>query len=60
MKTILNTLEDDDRLSLVAYSTDARTVFGLLSLTKENRKLALEEIEKLKPENSTNLWDGLL
>lgn len=47
IKTIINTLEDDDRLSLVAYSTDARTVFGLLKLTKENRKLAITEVEKL-------------
>jgi uncharacterized protein YegL len=59
-RTILETLDDTDRLGIVTFSTDAKTVQNLLPMTKENKALALENINGLQPESMTNLWHGIL
>ncbi len=47
VKTIIHTLEERDRFSLISYSDDARVEFDLMSMTKENREQALLALEKL-------------
>jgi hypothetical protein len=59
-RTILETLDDTDRLAIVAFSTDAKTVQHLLPMTVENKVLTLQNINGLQPESMTNLWHGIM
>ena len=45
VKTIIHCLDKNDRLALIVYSTDARTVFSLKNMTEENKKSALKDVE---------------
>lgn len=58
-RTIIETLDENDRLGLVTFSTDARVVQNLLPMTKSNKKEAWERVEKLQVESMTNLWHGI-
>jgi hypothetical protein len=53
-------LQPMDRLSLVSYSTTARVEFGLTYMDGPGKDLCGPIIERLRPEESTNIWDGLL
>lgn len=59
LKTIVYTLDEDDRFSLVSYSTSARVAMKLEKMTIEGKQKAISIIESLHTEGSTNLWDGL-
>jgi len=59
VKTIISSLEDSDRLSLVIFSNTARTVFDLMSMNEEGKKRALVALGNLSSSGQTNLWDGL-
>jgi len=59
IKTIVTCLEDDDYLSIVAYSSEARVVTELQPMTKKNRETTLAALDALSPSGQTNLWDGL-
>lgn len=59
-RTILETLDDTDRLAIVTFSTNAKLVQRLLPMTKANKALTLRNINKLQPESMTNLWHGIL
>lgn len=58
-RTIIETLDENDRLGLVTFSTDARIVQNLLPMTKKNKKEAWARVEKLQVESMTNLWHGI-
>merc|ERR1719345_119323 len=59
MKTIIRNLQGTDRLALVAYSSDAKTIFGLTTMDAAGRTTTETKLEELIPEGMTNLWDGL-
>ncbi|TLD27588.1 u-box domain-containing protein [Venturia nashicola] len=59
-RTIIETLNENDRLGLVTFSTDARIVQKLLPMTTKNKKVAWARVEKLQVESMTNLWHGVL
>lgn len=59
-RTIIETLDENDRLGLVTFSTDARVVQNLLPMTQKNKKEAWAQVEKLQVEYMTNLWHGIL
>ena len=59
VKTMLQVLGPDDRLSLVKYSDEATVVFELTMMDEGGKTSAVLALENMSPENSTNLWDGL-
>lgn len=59
VRTIIDSLTPEDNLSLVAYSSAARTVLRLTSMTTQGKQTALLALLALEPDGSTNLWDGL-
>ncbi|CAF3085846.1 unnamed protein product [Rotaria socialis] len=59
LKTIINSLQDQDRLSLVSFSNTATILFKLTAMDEAGKTKALDEVEKLRIGGSTNLWDGL-
>lgn len=59
VRTVIGTLNEKDRLSLVTFATNAKLVSPLLQMTEENKSLVLEKLASVGPEGSTNLWGGL-
>lgn len=59
VKTIINNLNENDRLSLVAFHTSAYKVTDLTPMNENGKARAIEELEKLRPLDSTNIWDGI-
>eukprot|EP01129_Flabellula_baltica_P010632 TRINITY_DN450_c0_g3_i1.p1 TRINITY_DN450_c0_g3~~TRINITY_DN450_c0_g3_i1.p1 ORF type:complete len:751 (+),score=134.96 TRINITY_DN450_c0_g3_i1:233-2485(+) len=59
VKTIIYNLGDNDRLSLIVYSTNARVVFDLMNMNSGGRTRALNALEALSAGGQTNIWDGL-
>lgn len=59
MKTIIKIMNEHDRLALVAYSNDAKVIFGLTVMNDEGKVTTEEQLRELQPAGMTNLWDGL-
>jgi hypothetical protein len=59
LKTVITSLKDNDRLSLVSYSNSAKVVCGLTPMTAAGKSRALSLVDTLVADGMTNLWDGL-
>lgn len=59
VKTVICTLTDQDRLSIVAFSSQAKIVFALTEMTDNGKQLAITALEKLSPDGQTDIWSGL-
>ena len=59
VKTVINTLTEQDRLSIIAFDTHARTTYPLTEMTEKGRTQGVLALEELVPEESTNIWEGL-
>jgi len=57
--TVANVLGADDRLAVVAYSTQSRVVLPLTKMDAAGQKQALEEVGLLHPDDMTNMWAGI-
>lgn len=58
-RTIIETLNDRDRLGVVVFSTEAAVIHELSFMTELCKKDVLRKIEDLQPLSATNLWHGL-
>ena len=58
-KTIIHSLNGDDNVSIVTYSSKAHVVCSNLACTPENRLIMETELDALKPISNTNMWDGI-
>jgi len=59
-RTILETLNGNDRLAVVTFSSDAKVVQELIPMTAKNKKETWKRINALDVNSSTNLWHGIL
>lgn len=59
LRTIVTTMQEDDRISLVTFSDEAKVVFNLTKMNKAGKTGIGSIIENLRTEGMTNLWDGL-
>ncbi|CAK7199145.1 hypothetical protein SEUCBS139899_001817 [Sporothrix eucalyptigena] len=59
-RTILETLNEGDRLGIVTFATGVKTLQELTPMTADNKAKTNAKIESMVPEDSTNLWQGLL
>lgn len=59
VKTIAKTLGSNDRLAIVKFSDEAQVVCNLTAMTEKGQKQLIGQVETLKPELRTNIWDGL-
>ncbi|KAF3116539.1 hypothetical protein TWF706_004166 [Orbilia oligospora] len=59
MKTIIATLNDDDRLAIVAFDTRAELITDFQYSTASGKSSLNGSVDRLEPKASTNLWDGL-
>jgi hypothetical protein len=60
VRTIITSLDHNDRFALVQFSDAGSVLLELTPMTPIGKSLALEKVEVLKPGGMTNLWDGLL
>jgi hypothetical protein len=59
VKTIIFTLTNKDRLSIISFDSKAYSTFSLGKMSESGKKKALTALENLKPLDSTNIWAGL-
>lgn len=59
VKTIIQVLGPDDRLSIVGFSREARVVCELTPMNKKGKAQTTKGADSLKPTTNTNLWAGL-
>lgn len=58
-RTIIATLNENDRLSVVTFSNNATVVFGLMVMNSTGKSNANSLLDQLEADGMTNLWDGL-
>jgi len=59
IRTLIHSLGENDRLSLVGFSTDARKVCDLIDMTESGKQQALSSTQAFTPNGTTNIWGGL-
>lgn len=59
VRTVVATLGEHDRLSIVQFSNDARIVCDLTYMTNDEKTRILALVDRMEPDEATNLWDGL-
>ncbi|CAF1094016.1 unnamed protein product [Rotaria sp. Silwood1] len=59
IKTVIHSLEPQDRLSLVSFANSAKILFQLTKMDQDGKSSALAALERLEDNGQTNLWDGL-
>lgn len=59
-RTIIETMNEGDRLGIVTFASKANVVQPLLSMTNENKERSRENVTSMRPIDATNLWHGLL
>ncbi|KAG2387208.1 hypothetical protein C9374_001540 [Naegleria lovaniensis] len=59
VRTFIEVLNDKDCLSLIPFSDKARIDLSLTKMSAYGKKKAIDKLEKMQPEGSTNVWDGL-
>lgn len=58
--TIIETLDDGDRLGIVTFSSRAQVVQRLTPMTRSSKEAARRNVRGIKKQDATNLWHGLL
>ena len=59
-KTILETLDEGDRIGIVTFSSRTTVLQPLTPVTESNKQEILSKIDGMKPSGMTNLWHGIL
>eukprot|EP00286_Rhodomonas_abbreviata_P007374 CAMPEP_0181316250 /NCGR_PEP_ID=MMETSP1101-20121128/15796_1 /TAXON_ID=46948 /ORGANISM="Rhodomonas abbreviata, Strain Caron Lab Isolate" /LENGTH=652 /DNA_ID=CAMNT_0023423487 /DNA_START=36 /DNA_END=1994 /DNA_ORIENTATION=- len=59
MKTVIETMKEGDKLSVVAFSSFATVVSELAPMTAENKELAKKHVTDQVPSGCTNMWEAL-
>jgi Mg-chelatase subunit ChlD len=58
--TIIETLDEGDRLGIVTFSSRAQVVQRLTPMTRSSKEAARRNVRGIKKQDATNLWHGLL
>lgn len=59
LNTIVESLGNNDRLSIVTFSNDAKVIADITIATDGNKRILKNKINNLRTEGSTNLWEGI-
>ncbi|KAG8690723.1 hypothetical protein FRC09_011867 [Ceratobasidium sp. 395] len=58
-RTIIESMDDEDRVAIVTFSDSSEVVAPLTAMTIENRASVWNKVDALRTKGMTNLWDGL-
>jgi len=59
LNTIITSLSAQDRICIIKFSNTAELVAHLTFLTETDKLSLMDKVQRLSPDASTNLWDGL-
>ena len=59
-KTILYSLNENDNISVVTYSSAARTIVKNMPCSSDNQQVIAMELDNLKVVSNTNMWSGIV
>lgn len=59
VKTVIHTLTDQDRLSIVSFDSNAQLHYSLSEMNMGGKTQAVLAVEGLRPLDSTNIWVGI-
>ncbi|KPM39610.1 hypothetical protein AK830_g6942 [Neonectria ditissima] len=59
-RTIIETMNENDRLGIVTFSGKAKAVQPLIPMTDANKEVSRKNVTKMHPMDATNLWHGIL
>ncbi|KAM0190999.1 hypothetical protein ACHAPI_009062 [Fusarium lateritium] len=59
-RTIIESMNENDRLSIVTFASKAKVLQPLLPMNKDNKDLSLKNIKSMTPQDATNLWHGMI
>lgn len=57
--TIIETLNENDRLGIVTFGSRSQVVLTLASMNKDNKDLARRKVREIESRDATNLWHGM-
>jgi len=60
VRTIVNALNENDRLAVVAFNNQAFEVFPPTAMNEAGQKMAEEKLNELHQGGGTNIWEGLV
>jgi uncharacterized protein YegL len=58
-KTILNTLQGQDHISIITYTDKSKVIVSDMECSAENKTSISMQLDQLRPLNTTNLWSGI-
>lgn len=59
LNTIISAMSEIDQISIIKFSTVAKSFAPLTRLSHEAKRSLMDRLETLVPEGQTNIWDGL-
>ena len=59
-RTIIESMDENDRLSIVTFASKTKVLQPLLPMTKENKAKTIKNVKSMRPLDATNLWHGML
>ena len=59
-RTIIESMNENDRLSIVTFASKTKVLQPLLPMNKENKTKAIKNVKSMRPLDATNLWQGML
>lgn len=59
VKTVINTLDKDDRCAVVLFNHQSQVLWDLRAMDEANKKKCEEDIEGVSPGGGTTLWLGM-
>ena len=59
-KTILYSLNENDNISVVTYSSRAQTIVKNMPCSSDNQQVIAMELDNLKVISNTNMWCGIV
>lgn len=59
VKTIIQSLEPCDRISVVAFESRPHIWFPMVQVTENNKEYMLEKVDQMRTMGGTDLWEGL-
>ena len=59
LKTVVNSVNDNDYISLITFSETASVIQEPLQMISTNKSSTCDKVDSLMPTNTTNIWDAL-
>lgn len=59
LSTIIKTLNEHDFITIITFSNQGEKIIEEKQMTNTNKEFILTEVNKLRPNGGTNLWDGI-